>query len=198
MTWASATMTLGRYEREPLAERVPEPAGQAPLGALALDAVHVERHLRAAQPRQEGDQGVGGVQEQDGVVAVEDGVQRTHRRVRDGLQVLATQPADPAAAHPGRERPRLVGAAAIRVDGDLVATGRQLARQLPGHRLEAPVRRRDAAAAEDGEPHGLRPFAWAISGTPGHELDARTRAHKWRRHRPKDGSRDYDDCDGGG
>ena len=38
-------------EGQSLAQGVPEPAGEAPLGPLALDAVHVERHLRAAQPR---------------------------------------------------------------------------------------------------------------------------------------------------
>ena len=144
---------VGEDEREPLAQGVPEPAGQAPLGALPLDAVHVERDLRAAQPRQEGEERVGGVDEQDRVVAVEDGVQRAHGRVGDRLEVLAAQPAHPAPPTPGGSAARLIGAAAVRVDRDLMAARRQLARQLPGERLEAAIRRWDAPATKDGEAH---------------------------------------------
>ena len=82
---------------------------------------------------------------------MQDRVQRAHRRVADCLQVLASQPGDPAAPHARQQRPRLVGTAAVRVDRDLMTPRRQLARELPGQSLEAPVCRRDPAAAEDGE-----------------------------------------------
>ena len=104
MTWASATITFGQDEREALAERVPEPPGQAPLGALPLDAVDVQGDRRAAQPRQEGEERVRGVHEQDRVVAVAHAVERADRRVGDGLEVLARQATDEAAPHARRQR----------------------------------------------------------------------------------------------
>ena len=156
---------VGEDEREPLAERVPEPAGQAPLGALSLDAVHVEGHLGPAQSGQEGEERIGGIDEQDGVVLVKDSVQGAYRRVRHGLQVLAAQPGHETSAHARRQRPRLVGAAAIRVDGDLMTARRQLAGELPGHRLEAAIGGRDATAAEDGDTHpGRVPRAGSPNG----------------------------------
>ena len=105
MTSASETITFGQDQAEPLAERVPEPPGQAPLGALALDAVDVEGDLRAAQPRQEGEERVGGVDEEDRVVAVERRCRARPSPVwRHGLEVLARQPRHETASHAGRQR----------------------------------------------------------------------------------------------
>ena len=106
MTCGVGDDLVGQDQREALAERVPGAAGEAPLGALPLDAVDVEGDLRPAQTRQEGEERVGGVEEEDRVVAVEHAVERADGRVADGLEVLARQPPTKRRRTPGGQRAR--------------------------------------------------------------------------------------------
>ena len=69
-----------------------------------------------------------------------------------------------AAPDAGRDRDRLVRAPAPAVDGDLVAALGEPRRQLPGERLEAAVRGRDAASADDRDAQAVRPPKVASSG----------------------------------
>jgi len=65
-------------EGEPLADRVPEAAGKTPLGALALDAVDVQDHLRATQSRNARQDRVGSVRDEDDIVWMHERVEDAH------------------------------------------------------------------------------------------------------------------------
>ena len=61
MVRASVTTTLGQNVASHSETRYHAFASAIPLLALALDAIHVQRHRHAEQARQEGENGVGAV-----------------------------------------------------------------------------------------------------------------------------------------
>ena len=108
---------------------------------------------------------------------------------------LPRSPRHPTSAHPGRQRSRLIGPAAVRVDRDLVAAGRQLARELPGERLEAAIGGRDAAAAEDRDVHRKRVRALSFGRPSRDELDTRPRPQQRGEDSPRECYRQCACCD---
>ena len=148
---------IGQDRREVLREPVVGPRGQAPLSAPAFDPVDVERDRDARQPRDEREDGVGGVADQDRVVTRRKRVHDRQHRVHDRVGVLQPQRRKDHQADATVALARGSDVVRPAVDGDVVTARGQPRPALFGEGLEAAVVGRDAARAEDRELHPFTP-----------------------------------------
>ena len=147
---------------QPLRNQVPGLGQPVPLLALALDAVHVERHGHAEEARPEREDGVGAIAVERRIHAVRQQVQGGDEGVRQGVEVLVADGGQVVQAHAAVAASRMPLAA---IDGDLVPARRQARGKLFGEGLEAAVTGRNAARAENGDAHRRRrrPTSCAVS-----------------------------------
>ena len=93
------TTTVGQNVASHSETRYQALASAIPLLALALDAVHIERHGHAEQARQNREEGVGAVAVERDVDAVRQQMEGGDESVREGVEILVADGGQIMQAH---------------------------------------------------------------------------------------------------
>jgi len=145
---------VGKASGEPLRPADVAPGEGAPLAALPVQAVHVENDPRPAeQAWDQAERGVAGDEDDQPVVALGERVQHGNSRVGEGVEVFGGEAGHAHQAHALKRRRGIAHVVGAVVDGDGVAAPRQPRAELLGAGLEAGIRRRHAARADQGDMH---------------------------------------------